>query len=167
MPTPIEYRGRHVRGAHRGIDSRTSRGPERWARAAHNALTNPLSKGAKLYFDRVTTARQFLLFEEAASPFEHVEDIYDGQRWDDPVLESTRRYVTCNIVCAAMQIQLDFSTTSAGDVRAVLRGAYRRSYNYRGVTYYARQQTNAIPLDTTTLKRDVRCQVCGTTVKRG
>lgn len=168
MPTPPQYVGRHVKNRNRlGIDSITPRGPERWARAAANALANPLSSGAKLYFDRVATARRFIDYKEAALPFEHVEDEYFGTDFNDLIASSKRKYVTCNIVCAAMQVQLDFGTTDLGDVRAIFRSAYRRSYRWNGGVHYARSQTNVIPLDTTTLTRNVRCQVCATIVRKG
>lgn len=154
--------GKHVKTS-RGIDSRTPRGPERWARAAHNALTNPLSQAAELYFRRVETARYFIDFDEAASPFEHVDDWYEPNF--NTIVESKRRYVTCNIVCAAMQVQLDFGTTNRADVRRILDGSYRRTYVSRGQVRYAYSQVNAFVLDRRNLTRTVRCQVCGTDVK--
>lgn len=168
MPSPTEYRGKHVKGVYRyGVNSRTSRGPERWARAAHNALVNPLSAAAKLYNDRVATARRFVDYEEARLPFQHDMVAYTGDSSMDVVRRRERKYVTCNIVCAAMQTQLDIGTTAFYDVADALAGNFRRTYMWRGTRRRVTQQMETSVLDPTTLKRDVRCQVCGTTVKRG
>ena len=61
----------------------------------------------------------------------------------------------------------NFGTTAEGDVRAILRGGYRRSWHRNGTVTYARYQTNVVPLDTASLARTVRCQVCGTGVRKG
>lgn len=165
MPTSHEYKGKHVKGALRyGIDSRTPRGPERWARAAHNALVNPLSPGAKLYRQRTSVAAEFADFEEAPRPFEHIEVRYGGQ--SSLIIEAQRKYVTCNMVCAAMQVQLDMGVTRYDQVLAVFENNYRRTYTVSGVEYKVTWATLPYLLDPATLKRAMRCQVCGSTVKK-
>lgn len=155
--------GKHVKL--RGPDS-TPRGPARWERAVVNAVTDPTSHGGKLYWERASVAREFLDFAEAKSPFEHITINYDGQ--SDREVSRKRDYVTCNMFCAAMQIQLDHAVTRYDEVLAVFEANWRRTYTTgSGVTYLAAWQTLVRPLDPSSLKRNVRCQVCGTTVKKG
>lgn len=133
----------------------TPRGPERWARAADNAMAHPNSKAAHLFFDRVSAAHRIRLdYPEVAGPFEHMHFTWE---WD-PIIKSgknyvptKRAYVTCSLFCAVMQVQLDWSrsVTDFDELHWFL-------------TFDERAPQR---LDPKTLTRDVRCQMCGKVVK--
>lgn len=154
--------GKHVK-PRQGIDS-TPRGPARWERAVVNAVTKPTSHGGKLYWERASVAREFLDFEEADRPFEHITVNYAGQ--SDQEISRKREYVTCNMFCAAMQVQLDHGVRRYDQVLAIFEGNYRRTYTtLQGQTYLTPWQVLVRALDRRTLSRTVRCQVCGSSVK--
>lgn len=161
MPT-LDYTPKHKRPE--GWGGSTPRGPERWGRAAHNALTNPLSPAAKLFADRFIVAREFADFEEAGEIFEH-RDVTYALGDSDEVISSKRKYLTCNMVCAAMQIQLDFGVKRYDQVLAVFEQNYRRTYVWAGEEHKTQYQTNVSTLDPRAVKRAVRCQVCGTGIR--
>lgn len=145
MPTDT-YKPRHKKSRHPA--SSANRGPDRWARAAHNALVNPNSENARLYQNRVHLAvrfREAYARDETPVVFMKRAWNYDERRYDGV----TRDYVTCSLYCAAMQIQLDYGARSVGDIANTLVGSGFVSV-----------------LDTTELARNMRCQVCGTTVEK-
>jgi hypothetical protein len=72
-----------------------------------------------------------------------------------------RDYVTCSVFCTVLQIQLDHVDERDVDLEMRLkRVSDAFSKQVWGGTALVVQQLN-----TATLKRAVRCQVCGTSVK--
>jgi hypothetical protein len=141
----------------RYIDSKYARGPSRWKRAADNSIANPNSWAAGLYFDRVAVARKLVtdtakkntdLNVRAPWAFMHRVNMWPAL---GPV-QFKRAYSTCSLFCMAMQAQLvgPHGRVGTDNIDALLAG-----------TDWLRLE----PLDTATLVRSVRCQVCATDVK--
>lgn len=90
----------------------TPRGPERWARAALNALENPMSQAAKLYRQRVNLAAGAAELYESNGPLAFLK--LETYQWD-PIARRIMNerygtrvdYYTCSVYCATMQAQLD------------------------------------------------------------
>lgn len=121
----------------------TPRGPERWERAARYAITHPNTESAALYFTRVENARQIATASEnPLQPYEH----------RNKRSMEIRAYTTCSVFCTVMQVQLDHGGSLAEIRRA-----------FEGRTRWGRA---VLALNTASLTRNVRCQVCGTTVKK-
>lgn len=157
----MDYKPKHKKIP--GFAGSTPRGPERWARAAANALFRPRSASAKLFMDRLANARAFA-------------DQYDAYSvpigfWDtswQPTATSKRKYAACGIHCAVMQAQLDWATTKHDEIHKLLEDGYlpREHTNTQGHTFTYREHAEMRPLDRTTLARSVHCIVCGSTIKR-
>jgi hypothetical protein len=157
MASATSYKGRHTRP--QAFAGSTPRGPERWARAAHNALTNPRTAGAKLFMDRVATARKLAdEYESVSRPVAFMDGNGEKLR---------RKYVTCGIHCTVMQAQLDWQTTSLLDIeRLLMEGRLvQNRLCGNGRTYQLHQTDWLEPLDLNDLTRSVRCTVCGTSVR--
>jgi hypothetical protein len=146
------YKGKHAKPpAYAGS---TPRGPQRWARAADNALRAPNSQAAKLFFDRVSTAHRVRTdFPNTDGPFGHYEIEYLG--WDretQRVIEGgrmKRKYVTCSLFCCAMVVQLD-----------------RQFHGYDElVRFLTDSEQSPRALRHGELKRPASCQFCGTKVQ--
>lgn len=144
--TPIGYKGKHT--APDSWAGSTPRGPERWARAAHNALTRPNSQEARLYQSRVALARLVHdTFPKTQGPVKH-----SHYRWkfspgsySGPVRYVATNYYTCSLYCTTMQLQLDYG---ARDMARVLQHL---------------EENEMLELCTPT--RNVRCQCCGTQIQ--
>jgi hypothetical protein len=154
MPSPRDYKPKHRR-----VESTfgsTPRGPERWMRAAHNALTNPNKKNSKLFMDRLTNAHR-LRSEYPGEATEPVVFFKYTTTWDPELRKAVvdevhheRRYVTCSLFCAGMQAQLDFGIKTYEDLEFFL------AYDFR---------SNLLKNAEDKLTRTVRCQACGTDIK--
>lgn len=151
--TSTQYAPKHKRVLR---DGQTPRGPKRWARAYANLLENPTSKAADLTARRISTANGFRDFKEFKRIFEHVEVYRRG-----PAPEVKRKYLTCNMFCAAMVVQLDIDSTRYADVLGVFQGTYLRTYKWQGVDTISDWQDHVSVMDSSTLVRTVRCQHCG------
>jgi hypothetical protein len=134
------------------------RGPERWMRAAHNAFTRPNTSNAHLFMDRVSNAHR-LRKEYAGQENEPIVFFKYTTTWDPELRQAVvdevqheRRYVTCGLFCAAMQVQLDFPVSTYEDLEFFLEFDFR---------------TNLLRNAEDKLVRAVRCQACGTTIKPG
>jgi len=157
-------------GKHRSRAT-TPRGPERWARAAMNAVRDPNSKGALLYYRR--TALAFQVAEEARrtgdidplQAFEFTKLQWAGR--DEPPVEK-RDYVTCSVHCTVMQIQLDCNATTLEAISLAFTRNHQKMV-YRGGAFD--YEDTFVPLlrqlDRSTLKRAVRCQACGRILPKG
>jgi hypothetical protein len=142
-----------------------SRGPERWARAAHNALVKPNSKGGRLYLQRTSIA--FEVAEEARNSalfrsdteFQHNSIQYTpGGAWD---YTKKRDKVTCSVFCAVMTAQLEGGASTMKKVKEMFSTEIQ---SYKGGTWEDSGIPHIEPLDRTTLVRKVRCFYCGTHV---
>ena len=147
MPTN-DYKPRHKKPpAYAGS---TPRGPERWARAAHNAVIRPNSKAAQLYQGRV--ARAVMVRDEFSSTRNRTRGaiFYDADYvYGRGFVQVDRaRYYTCSLYCTAMQAQLDFGLNTYTELVNFLMEDERVDY-----------------LRPSQLKREVRCQTCGSTMR--
>jgi hypothetical protein len=131
----------------------TPRGPARWERAAVNAIKRPNSQAANLYFARVEVARAVVLDVALAGVNTRAPLRFERRvrAWDGRPETWRTEFSVCSMFCMAMQAQLDLGGTGDAAVRVVLEG-----------TGWAR----VVALDAKTLKTDVRCQVCGTTIRK-
>lgn len=132
----------------------TPRGPLRWERAAVNALRNPGTKAADLYFSRYAVAKEIA---DAARIINDSDVQYEFLTTDWSVRPHgsarKRAYVTCSVFCTIMQVTLDYGTVHQPTIANVFKSP-------------GGQRPRVQRLDTRTLTRDVRCQVCGTQVKK-
>lgn len=156
----IDYKPKHKRPpAYAGS---TPRGPERWARAAHNALTRPNSQAAKLYHQRVANARYFAeLHPEATNAAAEFMKTSGSSL-------AKRKYVTCSLFCTVMVAQLDWGTTLPSHLRLLLENGELITVreNSHGHTWKMHEGDFIRPLARGTLSRPVQCYYCGTQVKR-
>lgn len=159
MPTRVDYKPRHKKKY--GFAGGPPRGPERWARAAHNALRRPRSPAALLFMDRLANAR---LFADCYEQYDRPIEFLGAESYTRP--EIKRKYVACSIHCAVMQVQLDWSTTDRNELQALLEDGelFRVHENADGRTWMTHQYHRVRPLDRKTLRRTVQCIVCGSGV---
>ncbi len=159
--TTTTYAPKHKKPAAYG--GSTPRGPQRWARAADNALRNPRSGGAKLYQDRVANARAISddFEDRLVGPIVFMDD---GKRKD----------VACGLFCAVMNAQLVWSTQSRAELRQLVTdGRFERVRVWRNPTtgsdveYRVYETLSMTRLDVADLKASRACCVCGTTVRKG
>lgn len=169
-------------GKHRqrqGTHGIGTRGPIRWERAAANALLRPNTKAARLYLRRVTNA--FQVAEECRQdpalddrqPYEHLKlEMWDAKTRSRLVKPRGKRdYVTCSVHCMVMQAQLDHCSSEANldEVRKVFTENIRYYAGYDRATSTVIYEESAVPrvrpLAKGVLRKPVRCQVCGTSVK--
>jgi hypothetical protein len=122
-PSPYDYKPKHKKI--RGFAGGPNRGPERWARAAHNAVVNPMSSAAKLYRSRVTVAVRASELMTSAEPLAFIKSA--GANWDPVTKTATRipgegiMYYACGVYCATMQAQLDHVGNYGNDPQIVYR----------------------------------------------
>lgn len=149
-------------------DGQTSRGPARWLRAADNAMRQPDSKGAKLFWSRAAIAQEFRTTygHNWTGPFEHrgwthVENPdWPGRFGVAPrfVRQEERKYVTCSAFCMAMVVQLD-----AGGIN---QARDLIGYLFQDVSENTWHWVRKLDADNPRrLKRSVRCQFCGSDVQ--
>ena len=157
-----KYTPRHKRPESYG--GSTGRGPERWARAYAFALTHPKSKHAQLLYDRIRVAVD-IANELEDVRFAHLQRDVDPRNPHPLVPKYKVTSVTCGPHCAAMQVQLDHATS--GDFTATLNifngnyvtcewGTEIEVPHYRFVRELRHGDT----------RRDRRCSVCASTVKK-
>lgn len=135
------------------------RGPERWRRAAMNAVNRPNSHGARLYRARLQVADELTRGHEALGvsvtrPFAVMKRI---AQWHTPRedWEWRRDYAVCGTFCLAMQAQLECGGREGF-------GLDRIEKLMNGTDW-----SSVKGLDTTKLTRNLRCQCCGGQIKRG
>lgn len=121
------------------------RGPERWIRAATNALNNPTSGGGKLFLKRLDLADDVALKtrELYDRTYCHMRKSWNGE-WE-------RKYYTCSAHCTVMQVALDAQIDDIDAFRSLLALDLRFSF-------YQSEPRSAVVVETPS--RQVRCQVC-------
>jgi hypothetical protein len=145
-----------------GIDA-TPRGPARWERAARNALLRPHSKAAVIYRERYNLAleisqAQLMLNKGSDRPWSFVGRtgrwVPDGTKW---VAVRGRKYACCSTFCTVLQATLDLQDTST----ARIADAFTKTVDAHSY------ELTLEPLDVKTLRAGgVKCQVCGTRIKK-
>lgn len=143
--------GKNTRG--RGIDA-TNRGATRWERAARNALRRPHSDAAQIFHKRVdlaltvSTAQRVMGAKDEPWQFMGPRSQQVAGEW---ATKRTRIYATCSTYCTVLQITLDFGKRDLEGVAAAfaLKADPSRPWS-----------RTVEKLDTTTLKRPMKCYVC-------
>lgn len=161
----MDTKPRHKRVLH---DS-TPRGLPRWLRAADNAVRNPNSPGARLYYRRVANAQRLRerLGDSGPSVF---------YNW-----RNERDAITCGLFCTGMHAQQahlsEFKIEQWGTkTYTAYDGERHESPNYLRVEtpvtedrlldfLMQSEKVNLLAVSGVVLKRPVKCAVCGTPVK--
>lgn len=126
----------------------TPRGPLRWERAALNATRKPMSYGAKLYRRRVYNASALASAAEMIGESKTMYGFWDP--W------GKKKYTTCSVYCTAMQIQLDYHVETLEGILEIFEGG----------NPYATIGKDIRKITAKDLAQDIRCAVCGCTVKK-
>lgn len=157
----------------RVLHDSTPQGLPRWLRAADNAVRNPNSPGAKLYYRRVANAQRVRERYGSGEPVVFFRSI--------PRASTRREAIACSTFCAALHVQKAYLE----EFRNVQEGT-KPWTNWQGevvqLPNYVRYE-RPVPMDEIvnfleqdprnallahsgiTLKRPVRCVVCWTPVK--
>ena len=177
MPN-TDYRPKHKRVLH---DS-TPRGLPRWLRAADNAVRNPNSPGAKLYYRRVANAQRLREQYGDGGPVVFYDYRYSNWETREITVSDKRNAIACSFFCAAMHVQQaylqEFEHVQEGVIQT-LHWMTREPIEYPNYVRYETPvemqkiveflecdpRTNLLSLTDIKLKRSVKCIVCWTPVK--
>lgn len=165
----------------RVLHDSTPVGLPRWLRAADNAVRNPNSPGAKLYYRRVANAQRIREKYGDGGPVVFFKEHYsytvvDGRYVSNHSVTDKRDVIACSNFCAAVHTQKRYMT----EFRSVQEGTKtERGREYPNYVRYevpvtfeeledflqTDERNNLLELTDIKLKRPVRCIVCWTPVK--
>jgi hypothetical protein len=169
MKVLTELRAEVYRERTKGKRDSMPRGPERWQRAALNAVRRPNSKGARLYLSRTLLAFQVTEAVRADNSGVSPRQMYSHNRlkWVGGVntQELAVNYYTCSVYCTMMQLQLDHSVWTLQGAQKIFAGKLKR-WDRETHEWVDSEHPFVTAVFPKTLKRNVRCQVCGSAMRK-